>query len=873
MVVETEILEAWNREELSERLRLSKIACVWLLVLMPAGASLDILVYPDWFGRFLMVRLASDFVVLLILGAHFTVVGRRHIRVLTLSWLTTTQVTICYMIYITGGFSTTYYAGLNLAILAMGIALPVTVAEVAVFSALTFGMYIVAGLARATVDVDYVLIYNNMFFMLTTAIISTIAVYVNRHRRFREFRLNYELNNQNQELAELDRLKSDFFANISHEFRTPLTLILAPLERLLQEHRELPDELRRQLELMRQNSLRLLRLVNDLLDIIRLEEGQAAMERRILRLDTILNGLVESVLPLAEQRHITLENHVSDEPVWVSGDRGALEKIFINLLSNALKFTNEGGRVTARSQVHADTVVVTVQDTGIGVSRENQPYIFDRFRQADSSTTRKYGGTGLGLALVKDLTERHGGTVTLTSEDGNGTVVSVTLPTVDANEITIAADTQSAPEEEARNRLDLEAQAQAVGALPAPGATRAATAAPDERQGTLLIVDDEPDIRRYLVDLLQDEYHVLVARDGQEGLDMTRQFRPDLIILDLMLPEIDGLEACRRIKQDPELRRSRIVLLTARAEEPSKLAALRHGADDFLTKPFSSVEVRTRLRNLLRSSGLERDLSHRNTELEEAVAELRKTQDQLIHSEKLNALGRLAAGLLHEINNPLNYTLTALEFARHDPAVEAEPDLKETLADIDGGMQRIRGIVKELRAFAYPAKSEHNEFQLSDASDAALQMLAHETRGTRIDNRIEPGWTVIGSRNHVTQVIVNLLSNALKALRSTGAEQQGLITLSAEPHGDRLVFCVRDNGPGIPADTIDHIFDPFYTTADVGEGMGMGLSVCHTIIRNHDGELRVESKEGEWAEFSFDLTLKSSAENTEQSPTAVGNTP
>lgn len=865
MVVEADILDAWTEEDRTVRLRFSRIACVWALLLMPAGASLDILVYPDWFNRFFLLRLASDVVILLLLAGHFTSVGRRHIGTLTLASLAVPQLAICYMIYLTDGFSSTYYAGLNLAILAMGVVLPVTVGEVAILAGLTIGLYITAGLAHTAGGVDYVLIYSNMFFMLITAVISAIAVYFNRRRRFSEFRLNFHLNSRNRELSELDRLKSEFIANVSHEFRTPLTLILAPLDRLLLEQRELPGPVMRQLEMMRQNSLRLLRLVNDLLDIIRLEQGQAPVERRKLRFDTLLNSLVESMSPLADARGITLQNRLADTPVSVSGDSGALEKIFLNLLSNAIKFTPEGGQVVARSRPGADSITVTIEDTGIGMSSDSLPYVFARFRQADSSATRNYGGTGLGLALVKELTERHDGTVTVSSELGQGTSVAVTLPTLAAGEAPSSEDAHPLEADiTAQHQLDLAAQRSAVGAV----AEEPATYAVEEStglEGTVLVVDDEPHMRRYLVDLLQDDYRVLVARDGQEGLDMAERYRPELIILDLMLPGIDGLEVCRRIKQDQQLRASRIVLLTARADEESKLMALQNGADDFLTKPFSGVEVRTRLRNLLHAAELEQGLHHRNRELEETVAELQQTRDQLIHSEKLNALGRLAAGLLHEINNPLNYTLTALDFARNDPAVESAEDLKETLADIDDGMQRIRGIVKELRAFAYPSKGEQSEFRLSDAIDAALQMLAHDARGTDINNRIEPGWVVVGSRNHVTQVIINLLSNAFKAFKafkamhSPDTGRQVLVTLSARPKGVRLLISVRDNGPGIPAEVIDHVFDPFYTTADVGEGMGMGLSVCQTIIRNHDGELRVDSQEGEWTEFSFDLTLKTSS--------------
>jgi signal transduction histidine kinase len=857
MVDEAEILDAWAEADHGVRQRFSKLACLWALLLIPAGASLDLLVYPHWFGWFFLLRLASDLVILGIFAAHFTAVGRRNARTLTFACLVTPQVAICAMIYLTEGFSSTYYGGLNFAILAMGIAMPVTVSEVAILAGLTFSLYAIAGFVEASGGVDYMLLYNHLFFMMLSAVISAIAVYFNRSRRFSEFRLNFQLNSRNQELAELDRVKSEFFANISHEFRTPLTLILAPLERLLQEPRDLPGRVARQLEMMRENGLRLLRLVNDLLDVIRLEEGQTYLERQNLRLDTLLSGLLESMLPLAEARGITLENRLADGPVSVSGDRAAIEKIFLNLLSNAIKFTPEGGQVVMTSQPHADSVKVTVADTGVGMDRDSLAYVFERFRQADSSTTRKYGGTGLGLALVKELTERHDGKVSISSEPGRGSSVSVVLPISTASEAAVDADAPELDTEKgAQRRLDLAAQQSAVGVLAEEPEVYTAEE-PGGFKGRLLIVDDEPWIRRYLVDSLQDEYRILVAQDGKEGLEMTRRFHPELIILDLMLPEIDGLEVCRRIKQDPALRGSRIVLLTARAEEPSKLTALENGADDFLTKPFSSAEVRTRLRNLFRSVELELDLQRRNQELEETVGELRQTQNQLVHSEKLNALGRLAAGLLHEINNPLNYTLTALEFARNDPVVQAEAELKETLGDIDDGMQRIRGIVKELRAFAYPAKGEQTEeFQVSDTVEAALQVLAHEARDVGIDNRVEPGWVVTGSRNRVTQVVINLLSNAFKAMRTSNLERQGQVILSAQREDERVVLRVRDNGPGMSEETMERIFDPFYTTSDVGEGMGMGLSVCQTIIRNHGGELCVASQEGEWTEFSFDLMLK-----------------
>ncbi|KEZ78690.1 ATP-binding protein [Salinisphaera hydrothermalis] len=861
-----EALKAWEAYDRSERIRFSKIGCILALILMPAGVSLDIFVYPGHAATFFCFRLVADAFLLVILALHFQQRGKFPAGALIFAWLSVAQIAICMMIYLTDGFASTYYAGLNLAILGMGILLPVSLIEVLIFSGMTLALYLAAGFAHSPGPINFGLLYNNVYFMLTTSVISATAVYFSRRRRLREFSLNFELSNRNQELSELDRIKSEFFANISHEFRTPLTLILAPLDGLLEERESLPEPAVRRLDLIRQNSLRLLRLVNDLLDVIRLEEGRADLDRRNLRFDTLLADVIQSMVPLAEARGITLTPDLDASPIVVMGDRSALEKVFLNLLSNAIKFTPKGGNIRASSIPTADSVAITIEDTGIGMRRESLPYVFDRFRQADSSSTRKYGGTGLGLALVKEITEAHGGQVTIDSEQGQGTTVRVTLPTLAIDTLNpetpveIETDNDIAPQ----RQLDLAAQLAAVATTHEPE-TDLSEEDSTAFEHTVLVVDDEPDMRRYLADLLSKEYRVIVAIDGKQALEVARRERPALIVLDLMLPEIDGLEVCRRIKQDIDLRASRIVLLTARANEPSKLIALDNGADDFLTKPFSGIEVRTRLRNLLRNAKLERDLHRRNKDLEDALNRLSDAQDQLVHSEKLNALGRLSAGLLHEINNPLNYTLTALEFAKTDPAVEADSDLREILGDIDEGMQRIRGIVKELRAFAYPSKSEKTAFSLSGAVLAAIQMSIHEAQGIRVNNRVGDDWVVIGSRNHITQVTINLLSNAFKAIRSTDMHGTGEVTISATEKGDRVSVSVLDNGSGIAPEDIDRVFDPFYTTADVGEGMGMGLSVCQTIIRNHDGELTVDSENGKWTRFSFDLQLGALELETEES--------
>jgi signal transduction histidine kinase len=386
---------------------------------------------------------------------------------------------------------------------------------------------------------------------------------------------------------------------------------------------------------------------------------------------------------------------------------------------------------------------------------------------------------------------------------------------------------------------------------------------------SVLVVEDEPDMRRYLADVLSSEYSVIQARTGSEGLRAATECRPDLVVLDLMLPGMDGLEVCREIRKDPKLGWQRIMLLTARADERSKLNALESGANDFLTKPFSTVEVLTRLRNLLENARLERDLAARNARLEKALKELERTQAQLIQSEKLNALGSLSAGLLHEINNPLNYSLTALQLLGSDPNIQGDELMRDIVGDIKEGMDRIRVIVSDLRAFAYPTEAEKQvAFDLNEALEAALRFTAHELKGIEVINGLPAPALVLGSKSHLTQVLINLLTNAVKAVGAVADGRVGTIRVQAEERNGRLHVRVSDNGVGMDEKTLGRIFDPFFTTRDVGEGMGLGLSICHTIVSNHQGFLAATSRPGEGSELSFDLALADGASSTPDSGAA-----
>ncbi len=412
-------------------------------------------------------------------------------------------------------------------------------------------------------------------------------------------------------LAELDRAKSELFANVSHEFRTPLTLSLGPLEDLIEGcFGPLEPAVTRELEGVRANSARLLELVGQLLDVARLDAGGLTL--RIARgdLGRATRRIGERFVSLAERRRIDFAVSVPAAPAWACFDLEQLDKVLTNLLSNAFKFTPGGGRVTLILEPPAGGwAEIAVGDSGRGLEREELPRIFDRFYRAESAARRQVPGTGLGLALARDLVELHGGTLEVESVLGQGSTFRVRLP-LDAG--------GALPEEPRASRAEAAAgEASGTAALAGSlfeaartheaGEGRDAGDSPDDESTeitdvtTVLVVDDHPELRAYVCRHLDRRYRVIEAADGAEALAKARRVLPDLVVSDVMMPEMDGFELTRVLKQDPELDFVPVVLLTARAEAEDKLAGLGIGADDYLTKPFDVRELVVRVDNLIAS--------------------------------------------------------------------------------------------------------------------------------------------------------------------------------------------------------------------------------------------------------------------------------
>ncbi|MEU8611186.1 SpoIIE family protein phosphatase, partial [Actinoplanes sp. NPDC048791] len=419
------------------------------------------------------------------------------------------------------------------------------------------------------------------------------------------------------ELAALDTAKTNFFSNVSHEFRTPLTLILGPLEELLGDD-GLGDDLRERLVPMQRNGVRLLKLVNTVLDFSRLESGRLRAAYRPTDLADYTARLASTFRSAAERAGLRLDIQCPPLPAPVHVDREMWEKIVFNLLSNAVKYTPTGG-ITVRIRERDRAAVLEVTDTGVGVSEEEQQLLFDRFHRVTGAWARSHEGTGIGLALVRELAELHGGTATARSELGVGSTFSVTVPLGTAHlpaDRIIDERPADLPEEQSRLYVE-EAHWWMGDTAPAPVAPGEVQ---DGRRGRVLLADDNADLRDHVSRLLRPSFDVTSVSDGLEALELARTEQFDLVLTDMMMPRMDGFGLIRALRADERTRDVPIVVLSARAGEEASVEGLAAGADDYLVKPFSVRDLTARVRSNLELGQTRRQIISRLRGLVDAAA-------------------------------------------------------------------------------------------------------------------------------------------------------------------------------------------------------------------------------------------------------------
>ncbi len=672
-------------------------------------------------------------------------------------------------------------------------------------------------------------------------------------------------------LAEIDRAKTAFFSNVSHEFRTPLTLILGPISDLLAEREARPAADRERIELVHRNSLRLLKLVNTLLDFSRIEAGRVQAVFQPTDLSSLTCDLASAFRSAIERADMKLivdcpplaENAYVDRDMW--------EKIVLNLVSNAFKYTLAGEiRVSLRNQ--DASIVLSVADTGVGIPEQELPHVFERFHRVEGITGRTHEGTGIGLALVQELARLHGGGVGVTSRPGAGSTFTVTIPAGSAH---LPAD---------RLNASGAGPVSTLGATPyveealrwLPDGT--GTAANDDGEITrpvpatkpgatkcrVLIADDNADMRDYVARLLGGQYDVEAVADGSAALAAARRELPDLIVADVMMPVLDGFGLLKELRADAALHGVPVLLLSARAGDESRVEGWAAGADSYLVKPFSARELLARVEGLVTLAKVRRDaadaLRASEVALQQSLESERHARSEAQRANRMK--DEFLTTLSHELRTPLNAILGWSQFLADDKTHSPER-LRKGLETIERNARAQVLLIEDLLDVSRIAEGklrlDVKPLAMAEVVEAALasNRPAAEARQitvqTILDRRQD---RITGDPARLQQVVWNLLSNAVKF-----TPKGGKIQVALERVESHVALSVCDTGIGINPEFLPYVFDRFrqgdQSTTRAFGGLGLGLAIVKHLVELHGGTVRVMSEgPGRGTTFVVELPLR-----------------
>jgi signal transduction histidine kinase len=683
------------------------------------------------------------------------------------------------------------------------------------------------------------------FFSLLSGQVSTLV---------RNARAHEEERRRADALAELDRAKTRFFSNVSHEFRTPLTLMLGPLEDLLQQA-GLSGDARAEIQVVHRNALRLLRLVNTLLDFSRAEAGRIQASFRATDLSRLTADLASTFRSAVERAGLAFKVECPPLSMPAYVDHDMWEKAVLNLLSNALKYTFEG-QISVRLAEVDGSIRLSVSDTGVGIPPDSQERIFDRFQRVDGARSRTHEGSGIGLALVRELVTLHGGTVGVESTIGQGTTFTVTIPQGHAH---LPPEQVDAAGEPASTRIGADAFVEEAlrwlpdtpAALPANVVRLPQRSAgnPSTTKARVLVADDNADMRAYITRLLDGTHDVVAVPDGAAAFDELLANGADLLVADVMMPVMDGFQLVRQVRDEPRLRTLPIIMLSARAGEEASVEGLEAGADDYLVKPFAARELQARVRTNLELARLRRE-----------------ADEQAAQARKMDAIGHLTGGVAHDFNNLLAAVIGSLDLMERRLA--GDERALRLLRNAMQAAQRGARLTEQLLAFS---RKQRLEVRPTDVNGVLSNMadLMHRTLGGRIGVNTLLGkdlWPAMADPNQIELAVLNLAVNARDAMPDGGQvvlqteniaaddpQRPRMLTLST----DAVRIRVQDTGHGMSAEVLMRATEPFFTTKGPGQGTGLGLAQVYGMIKQIGGDMHISSEPGQGT--TVDLYLPKAA--------------
>lgn len=649
-----------------------------------------------------------------------------------------------------------------------------------------------------------------------------------------------------QRLMELDKLKDQFLANTSHELRTPINGIIGLADGMLAyKNGRLPLHFRTDLSMIVHSGRRLSSLINDILDFSSLNKGTLNLNKGPVDVHVLAATVLTLNRTTIGEKKLTLHNEVPSSLPPVYADEARLGQILHNLVGNAVKFT-EVGHVWLRAHIIDDSKIeISVEDTGIGMSREAQQGIFSSFQQADGGIARGYSGTGLGLAITQRILDLHGSTVSMRSEEGEGSSfwfqVEISNEPLPANsELLVSRPTTLPDLAESEDGSSQE---------------------PDTNHLSdvhILAVDDELVNRRVLTNHLRPQgYQVSEAVSGFQCLEMVAENRPDMILLDIMMPELSGYEVCKKLREQYSVEELPIIFLTARNRVDDMLEAFSVGANDFLAKPVSRQELLARVRTHLQ-------LLEINRHLEQKIQEGTKA---LITSQKIAGVGTLAKGLAHEINNPNNLVdggaqvledmLEELKEEQGRGALLPEcqewenvfSDLFAQVRMVRDGSRRISQVVAQMRQYTTASTSKKQKVNITDTLANMVPLVQAQYKDVTFSFDETHAHYYDCVPGELGQTFLNLLINSCEAIEACQKKQadapEGVVSLRVY-HTPKLLYCtVSDNGCGMDEEMQSRVFEPFFTTKRGGTTAGLGLYTAWEVVSNLKGHIDIESTPGQ----------------------------
>lgn len=688
---------------------------------------------------------------------------------------------------------------------------------------------------------------------------------------------NRELEALYRRIKDVGDLRSQFFADVSHELRTPLTLIVSPV-RELQRDANLTASQRDKLAVIERSGQLLLKHVNELLDAAKLEAGKMQLAYSRENLATMFRSLLANFQGAAQSRRIELRTEIP-EVVQAEIDTGKIQRVILNLLSNALKFTPDGGVIRCEAAEREGKVRLSVADSGPGIPAEKRVEVFERFRQLEGSTSRKHSGTGLGLSISKEFVEMHGGKIWVEPGEGGGSRFVVELP-ARAREGEVL-ERAPAPEE-------TPVDAGLYVPLAAPMAPAAAPA--DESRPVILLAEDNPDLSRFMTEALSRDYHVLSAENGRKALDLfEKSAPPDVVISDAMMPEMNGDVLLKEIRNLPEGREVPFIFLTGRADDDFKVRVLRAGAQDYLSKPFSLEELRARLGNIVAMSRSRRllqqavrggssdivelveqalrqkhEMEEANRAAEQARTELRNLNNDLESmvekrtaelAEANEELRAFSSSVSHDLRAPLRTMRGMAEILLEIVGEKGDEEARNYADRIMLGALKMDALLNDLLTYSRLGRGDLHlgPVNLEEIVTHALSELSADIAESKAIVTSEGSLpTVKGNPTLLKQIVSNLLSNAVKYVPK---DRVARVRIYCEQKGEMARIWVEDNGLGIAPENQKMIFEPFKRLHRESEypGSGLGLAIVLKAARRMGGDVGVESTVGAGSRFWVDI--------------------